>query len=174
MRFLIFILEVYPHGQVLVLPVFPELSFLLPCIISPLTRVPTQRVGNVATIVEYRVGSSYKTCSTSNAKWIHFSKPTYMYNISHVSIYTSNLNIWIHVTVTCWKTLVATKSTNCPISLTTTQFDGIPLVSKSLAILPYPSGRIKDTKGAAKCVLHLWSVLQVWSQNLSPALASLI
>lgn len=50
----------YPHSQVLVLPVFPELSFLLPCIISPLTRVPPQRFGNVATIVEYRVGSSYK------------------------------------------------------------------------------------------------------------------
>lgn len=114
------------------------------------------------------------TCSTSNAKWIHFSKPTYMYNISQVSTYTSNLNIWLHVTVTCWKILVASKFTNCPISLTTTQFDGIPLVSKSLAILPYPSGRIKDTKGAAKCVLHLWTVLQVWSQNLSPALASLI
>ncbi len=48
-------------------------------------------------------------------------------------------------------------------------------MSKSLTILPYPSGRIKDAKGAAKCVLHLWSVLPVWSQiQLSPSLASLI
>ena len=96
MRFVSPMLEIYAHSQVLVLAVLPELSFLLPCKICP---TPTFWERCYYRGVERWVILRMQSGPASLPMQNEFTFPNqHTCTVYYMCVYTSNLDIWIHVT----------------------------------------------------------------------------